>query len=59
MEEIAALGENNNSTEHTYHLKNFHKIAFTYSVKFVESEMAWAHRLDHYVKTGDEKIHYR
>jgi hypothetical protein len=31
---------------------------FTYSVKFKPSPLEWAHRLDHYKKLGNEKIHH-
>jgi hypothetical protein len=31
---------------------------FTYSVKFKQSNLEWAHRLDHYKKLGNEKIHH-
>ena len=31
---------------------------FTYSVTFKPSPLEWAHRLDHYKKLGNEKIHH-
>ena len=33
-------------------------ITYTYSVKFETSKLEWAHRLDHYKKLGDERIHH-
>lgn len=33
-------------------------ISFTYSVTIIKSKLTWAHRLDHYVKIGDSKVHW-
>lgn len=33
-------------------------ITFTYSVTIVKSKLTWAHRLDHFVKIGNSKVHW-
>ena len=32
--------------------------AYAYSVHFTESDLTWAHRLDHYTRTWHKSIHY-
>ena len=33
------------------------KVAYTYSVRVVQSERLWMHRFDHYVKAGHGNVH--
>jgi len=33
-------------------------ITYTYSFTIVKSKLTWAHRLDHYVKIGNSKVHW-
>jgi transmembrane 9 superfamily member 2/4 len=36
----------------------YHHIWFTYETRFKESQTLWAHRFDHYVKTGNDAVHH-
>ena len=34
------------------------EIQFTYSVTWRKVDTLWAHRFDHYIKTGNDKVHH-
>lgn len=33
-------------------------ISYTYQIRFKHSQTTWGHRLDHYLKLGNDKIHH-
>ena len=39
-------------------VENGKSVFFTYSVTYKMSEVGWAHRYDHYMKTGSDSINY-
>ena len=33
-------------------------VSYTYQIKFKKSDLLWAHRFDHYMKLGNDRIHH-